>query len=220
MQTPPSQLPSLLLKLPKQATLLGLFLVLTSYAQAYDLRWGGTIGYGGAGVSEKVGEGSTKTTAQKSEGPGVASFFVENLVSDDFMVGLEHSFGFRFGPFSAGVNFTGLLMKWYFWGPAIFRVDEGASADNSTFFVNRYAPFYGFNTGVATAHVTRQNDVVDSISASGVYIGGRVGVDHSVQKDVSYRYEIISNTTFFSTAPDPPKLTEFALSFGVFFFFK
>lgn len=197
--------------------LLTLPLLVPIFAEAYDLRWGGTIGYGGAGVKQTVEIEGIPTGVQKSEGPGVASIFVENLLSDDFVIGGEHSFGFRFGPFSTGASFTGITGRWYVYGPAIFKVDE--SSATSTYFVKRYAPFYGFGSGVATAYLTRP-DLAAAVSSSGVYIGFKGGADYSYQQDMIFRYEVIYNTTFMSSVSPASTLSEFALQFGIYYFYK
>lgn len=211
-------------RLPKFSfiTLLTLLLLSqTSNVQAKekdrDIRYGFGIGYGGAGVKDTVDVNGTLISAEKSEGPGVGSLFVENLFDDNFSMGLEHSFGFRMGPFSAGVSFSGLTSRWYFYGPALFRVD--ASDERTTFFTKRYALYYGLGAGIANAYLNRTNDAVSNISASGVYFGPKLGADYSYSKQVGFRYEFSYLSTFISTAATSPKLTELALLFGVFYYY-
>ena len=199
-------------------TFVMLVLFFPAFARAYDLRWGAGLGYGGAGVKQNVNVEGVRTDVQKSEGPGVATFFIENLVNDNLTLGAEHSFGFRYGPFSAGINFTGATSRWYVFGPAVFKVDESTTAN--TYFVKRYAPFYGFSGGIATAFVSRTNDLVGNISTSGVYLGFKGGVDYSYQQDMIFRYEAIYNTTFMSNVSPASSLNEFALQFAVYFFIK
>jgi hypothetical protein len=201
----------------KSLSLVLTFVSISSYA--YDLRWGATLGYGGAGVQQTDTVSGYSVSVQKSEGPGVGSLFVEDLMADNFVLGLESSFGFRFGPFSTGVFFTGINGKWYLYGPAIFRTDDNDGKDSS-FYMKRYAPYYGFSSGVAQAHITRENDVVTSITSSGIYLGVRGGIDYSVDKDMTYRYEVLYNTTFMSNVSPSSTLTEFALQFGVYWFWK
>ena len=182
-----------------------------------DIRYGFGLGFGGAGVKDTVNLNGVPTVIQKSEGPGVGTVFVDNLISDSSSLGLEYSFGFRLGPFSAGVSFFGLTWRNYIFGPALFHIDD--SDEKTTLYSKQNAWYYGLNTGVATAAITRTNDQVQSLSATGFYLGPKIGIDHPVSIQLSYRFEFEYLSTFFATAPKAPSLSKFALQFGIFYFY-
>lgn len=187
------------------------------FASAKDIRYGGGFGFGGAGVKDTVLIEGNPTVVEKSEGPGVGSFFVENLLADDYILGLEYTVGFRLGPFSSGVSFLGATSKWYFFGPALFRSakDETLSA----LYLKRYALFGGFGAGVAQSNLSRKGESFGAINASGFYFGPKFGVDYSYSKSVSFRYEFNYYSTFIASSPNAPTLTEFALLFGLVYFY-
>ena len=182
-----------------------------------DIRYGFGIGFGGAGVKDTVNLNGVSVEVEKSEGPGVGMVFVDNLISDSSSLGLEYSFGFRLAPFSAGVSFFGVTWRSYVFGPALFHIDD--SEEKTTLYAKKNAWYYGLNTGVATASITRTNDQVQNISATGFYFGPKLGIDHPVSKQLSYRFEFQYLSTFFATAPKAPSITEVALQFGIFYFY-
>lgn len=181
-----------------------------------SLRYGFNLGLGGAGLSDTVKISGVPTVVQKSEGPGVGSVYVDNLISDDFSYGFECAFGYRFSPFTSGVSFTGLTSRWYVWGPALSEVS--LSPEKTTLFSKRYAYFYGLGAGIASASINRRGEAVENLTGSGLYFGPKLGADYSYSKKMSFRYEFQYYSTFLATSKDPT-LTEFALQFGVFYFY-
>jgi hypothetical protein len=70
-------------------------------------RVGGSVGFGGSGVTQVATVNEQLTIVERSEGPAVISFFADRLMSDYFSLGLEHTRGVNFAPFSMGSSFTG-----------------------------------------------------------------------------------------------------------------
>ncbi len=185
-------------------------------AQASDWRLGASIGYGGAGLSSTANVDGTLTSVSRSEGPGMASVFVDELLTDYLDFSLEHIRGFRLGPFSSGVSFTGMAFRWYFWGPAPNGNPD--TKTETTLFVRRYTPFVGLATGVALADISRTNDLVPRVTGSGAYIGIRLGADYPIRPGFGIRPQITTSTTFFSSVSPPTKLSEFALECGFYIY--
>lgn len=182
-----------------------------------EYRWGFSAGFGGTGITatQTLTNGATGTVP-RSEGPVVMSIFVDTLLSDTWGLAFEHSRGVNFLPFSSGVSFTGVVSRWYFWGPAPFnQVAEGGS----TILIKRFVPFLGFAAGLAEANVQRDaGDNAPVVSGSGVFFGARIGADYSTGIGKGIRPEIVASSSQFAssfstakTTSTPPLLQEFAL---------
>ncbi len=181
-------------------------------AHASDWRVGALMGYGGTGISGTHTVNNVPVVVQRSEGPGVLTITVDTLISESTLISIEHSRGFRLGPFSSGVSFTGLGARWYR-GPApSMSKPEG---DTTMLFVKKYSFFAGVATGLAQGTIVRQNDQVDSVQGSGVYIGTKFGFDLPQTPSRLLRTELVYNTTFFSATTPPTTVSEFSLQFGM-----
>jgi hypothetical protein len=176
-------------------------------AAAVDLRYGAAMGFGGQGLVQVVNGKSV----QRSEGPGMLALSLETLLKDYLSLGLDHSRGFRLGPLSSGVSFTGLTGRWYFGpAPSVSRVSE----QGATLFVRRFAPYLGLGAGVAFAKITRSNDLVPETENSGMYIGYRAGVDYPLSPGLLARTEVSYATTLQSDG----LVNQFAFLVGLSFF--
>jgi hypothetical protein len=195
-----------------------LFLLVSKFSQAGDFRIGGGVGFGGGGVTKTVEVQSTNTSVQRSEGPGTISIFVDYLLSDRFTVGLDHSRGFRLGPASSGVAFTSFVGRWYFLGP-VPSVKKGTN--DTTLLVKRITPFFGLAAGVASASISRENDVVPEMSSSGIFYGYRLGLEYSLAPGLGFRPEIVYSSTLSSASESvlsSSGLSFFSVQMGLFIF--
>ncbi len=198
-------------------------------ACASDFRVGGSLGYGGAGISadEAASSSSTTTsttttsssssltTVQRSEGPGTFSIFVDYQVSDKYMVSLETARGFRLGPFSSGVGFTGVAVRKYFGTiPAVAQ----SSPDKTILVVRKYNMFFGLSGGLATGDIYRSDDQVPSVQSSGIYLGFRIGADYPLGPGIGLRPELVYSNTITSSNVNPSTVTLFSLQCGLYFF--
>lgn len=192
-------------------------IMMCSNVTASDFRLGAAIGFGGAGVSKLVTSETLKTPVQasKSEGPGTLSVFIDYLADDYFLFSFEHYRGFRLGPLSSGVSFSGLAGRWYFLGPApsvskrstdlfsFSRLPGGYSGatpaestnGQATLLIKRISPFMGVGIGVANASVTRENDQVTHVESSGMYVSLKMGADYPTAKGSGFRPEFEYSTT-------------------------
>jgi hypothetical protein len=215
----------------KRATLTGfglgsLLLLGEQGSYAGDWKFGVSLGWGGTGISKNVaidedgvpdpngrsptGEESAVSVARK-EGPGMLAVFAEKQLSDRFTFGLEHARGFRLGPFSSGVSFTGLSGRWYVFGPApTIPADAGSE---TTLVIQRLALFVGLAAGVASGEANREDDLVQTLSGSGVYTGFRIGIDYPLAPGIGLRPEIAASSSLLS----PATVSEFALRVGLYF---
>ena len=203
--------------------LLGTFLW-ASTSHAFSMkgyRWGFSAGYGGTGITNTQTVGSGTATVERSEGPLVVDLFIDRLLSDRFGLTFEHSRGVSLVPFSAGVSFTGVVTRWYFFGPA---PSMEAAPSGSTILIKRFVPFAGLAAGIAQASITRDSsDVVQLVSGSGVYFGGRFGADYPLGPGTGLRPQLVYSTTefssSFSTSATPPTLTQFSAQCGWYYHF-
>ncbi len=185
-------------------------------ANARDWRVGTSIGFGGTGIAKPVRVNGTLVNIERSEGPGVFSVFGETLLSDKMNGGIEHSRGFRLGPFTSGLSFTGIYLRYYFFGPAPAMV-KSAGAGESTILYRKYSLFLGGTSGVAQGKVSRSGDQVPNVSGTGVFMGIRMGADYMLSPKHGIRPELIYNTTFMASETNAPTLSEFAIQCGFVF---
>lgn len=202
------------------AILSSLFYV--NMARASNLRWGFSAGYGGEGVTANVNNSGTTQSASRSEGPLILGVFVEKLVSDSFVFGIEHVRGVSLLPATSEEWFMGISMRWYFGQAPSLGV---APPNGSTLLIKRYVPFLGFSTGFASANIERQGEAVGNVSGSGVYLGFRVGYDFVTGPGQGLRPELITSTTDLSSsfanpsATTPASLLMYALQCSWYFDF-
>jgi hypothetical protein len=197
-----------------------IFLILgATSARAGDFRFGAGLGYGGAGITkaEAVGTSDAKQSVKRSEGPGTISLYVDYVLGDRATLGFEHLRGYRLGPFSSGVGFTGINTRWYFRNPV---PTVGKSTDGgSTLLVQQYSFFVGLGSGVAVGTINRDDDKVPSIQSSGVYIGINFGADYPLAPGIVLRPQITSYSTFSSSSKtSPADLSFFSFGASVYFF--
>jgi hypothetical protein len=190
---PPRRPPSLALGTRLAFGFLGA--LVSAPAAGSDVRLGLALGFGGAGLSSTVDTSEVGSVpVSRSEGPGMVDIFAEYPLSDRFALGLEHSRGFRLGPFSSGMSFTGVFGRWYFNGPAPSL--EASDTEKTTLLVRRFVPFLGLGLGVGSGTIERDGDLVPTVSASGVYLGYRFGADVALNRRVELRPEIIYAASF------------------------
>lgn len=171
------------------------------------------LGLGGAGITKEVDTPSGRTTAERSEGMGMMHLFGETLWTDNRVVGVEHSRGFRLGPFSSGVGFTSAYYKWHYMGPA---PDVIKKSDQSTLFIKRWSPYVGPVVGIASGSITREGDIIPKVSSSGVHFGLKNGVDYLLDPGLGMRIEVSYKQTFFQSETLPASMTEFSIWYGLF----
>ncbi len=189
------------------------FSILT--ARAGDFHLGGSLGYGGAGITATTPVGTVDTSVKRSEGPGTVSLFLDYMLSDDLSVTFEHNRGFRLGPYSSGVSFTGFSGRWYFKSPA---PSMAKSSESTTLLVKRYSFFVGPGIGVASGTINRSDDLAPVISGSGVYFGLVLGADYQVSPGVVLRTQIQSYSTISAAKIHPASLSYFSFGCGIYFF--
>jgi len=182
------------------------------FAATKEYRWGIAVGFGGTGLKEATTIGTEEKTVTRSEGPGVFMIFGDRQLSSRWGLTLEHARGFRLGPVSSGAHFTGMTFRWYPMTPA--PVLESDRSPKSYVFHKTYIPFAGFSTGFASGHIVREEDQVPVASASGVYIGTRLGADYLLEKDTCLRGEMSYSTTLVSSPQKPSSMSEFSLRVG------
>ncbi len=182
---------------------------------AKEYRWGIAVGFGGTGASETTEVDGSSQVVKRSEGPGVFMLSADRQFSARWGLTAEHARGFRLGPFSTGVSFTGVTSRWYPMAAAPFLSDPGDAP--TSLVVRQYAPFVGFSGGLASGQIAREGDKVPLVSASGMYVGTRFGADHLLRQDLALRYEMSFSTTIFASATKPSSMTEFSLRVGWIF---
>ncbi len=183
-----------------------------------NYRFGFAVGFFGIGVTA---DASGFTQVPRSEGPLVASVFVEMLLTDKISLGFEHYRGVSLAPFSTAASFTGLVSRYYFMGPAPSMVP--LSDGQSSLFVKSWTPFAGISAGYAQATISRDNDQVPTVSGSAGYVGVTGGADYLLKPGVGIRPEVVIASSqvpaAFSSVAQPPELTLLSIQCGMFFNF-
>jgi hypothetical protein len=183
-------------------------------ANSRRYRVGGSVGFGGSGVTQVATVNEQLTIVERSEGPAVISLFADRLMSDYFSLGLEHTRGVNFAPFSMGSSFTGVTGRYYFWGPAASVAEtEGTEA---LLLIRRFTPYAGVGVGAAMASIRRDNDLVPNIEGSGLYFGLRLGADYPLAPGIGIRPEFLYSTTIFQSPTLASSLSEYSLGCGLF----
>ncbi len=183
-------------------------------AKSSRYRLGGSLGFGGSGVTQVATVQDQLTIVERSEGPAVISIFADRLLSDFFSLGIEHTRGVNFAPFSMGSSFTGVSARWYFWGPAASVGDT--EGEKPLLLIRRFTPYVGGAVGAAMATIKRDNDLVPSIEGSGVYFGIRLGADYPLAPGIGIRPEFLYSTTIFQSPTLSSSLSEYSLGCGLF----
>lgn len=192
-------------------------LAVPTASRAGDFHLGTGLGYGGAGITKVEDVGGTKESVKRSEGPGTITFYADYMLSDVFSIGFEHLRGFRLGPASSGVSFTGINTRWYFRTPA--PTVAKASPTESTLLIKQFSFFVGLGSGFAGGNINRDDDLVPSLSASGAYFGFILGADYALSPGVVLRPQITSYSTFSSSSKtSPASLSYFSFGASIYFF--
>lgn len=182
-------------------------------AHAFQWRFGAGLGFGGTGLSKQADVGSETVVVDRSEGPGYGVMYVDRPIAQNYSVSIEHARGFRLGPFSAGVGFTGGTLRYFYLTP-VQTLAEGDQP--STFTLRQWAPYVGFGTGIAQGTIFREADQVNDITDSGVYIGLKAGADYLLGPRVCLRTELIVSATLSSSSNRPGSMSEFGIVSGVY----
>ncbi len=179
-----------------------------------DFIWGVLGGFGGTGIEKSVDVEGQLFQISRSEVPGMIGISVETFIHSDWSVAIAHRRGFRFGPFSMGVGFTGTTVRYYPWhdAPIIPKSELEAS-----FTLLKWAPFVGGGVGIANGSIDRERDVVGTISSSGVFFGFHAGFDYHWLPRLVVRPEILFSTTIIDTSAAPATLREFGAVVGLHF---
>ncbi len=180
-----------------------------------DYNWGAGVGFGGTGLQKVVSLDGADIDISRSEGPGVFSLFIDRPIGNSWGIGLEHTRGFRLGPFSAGFSFTEAFTRWYFMSPPVQLARS--SAEKSFVFVKRYSPFIGGGLGLGGGTINREGDRIAEVTASGVVLGFRGGVDYAISPDYAIRPEIAYSTSLMASGIYPATLSKFAILCGFVF---
>lgn len=201
---------------PLLTFLLGALLAISSAEAKSSSRYrvGGSLGFGGSGVTQVASVNDQLTIVERSEGPAVVSFFADRLMSDFFSLGIEHTRGVNFAPFSMGSSFTGVAGRWYFLGPASSVAET--EGEKPMLLVRRFSPYAGASVGAASATINRPNDLVPTVEGSGVYFGVRLGADYPLAPGIGIRPEFLFSTTIFQSPTLSSSLSEYSLGCGLF----
>jgi hypothetical protein len=198
--------------------LIGILFILLSGNSWAELRLGAAVGLGGAGITslETVtstdGTTSEATNVSRSESPGALGFLIEKQFSEHIIGSIDHFRGFRLGPFSTGVSFTGLTVRWYFRDPPPSVPSAGEGERKTVHLFKSFSPSVALSSGLGTGSIKRDNDQVPVVSGSGIYMGIALGGDYQLDRGVIWRPEIRSYTTIASSALKPTTLKFFSLN--------
>jgi hypothetical protein len=187
-------------------------LAMPSLVEATEVRVGGSLGFGGAGISTSVLIDGVSTPASLAESPGTASIWAEMPILSAWTIGVEHSRGVSFGPISAGVSFTGITGKWYFLSP----IPSVAARDQSSVQIRQWSPYVGLSAGAAFASVARERSKVSLVEGSGAYFGLSGGVDYPLWSRWAIRPEFTSAFTLFSSVVVPTTITYFSIQCSIY----
>lgn len=179
-----------------------------------NLLYGGTFGFGGSGIEKTVVVGNEKFDVSRAETPGMFGLSVEGFISKNYTLAVSHRRGFRLGPFSSGVSFTGLILRRYFYNPPPIIPDKSLS---SSVTIQTWAPFIGLGSGLAHATTERETDVVKTVSSSQVYFGLHVGFDYQISPTLILRPEIFTSSSFIDVSDTPATIEEFGIVCGFHF---
>ncbi len=197
--------------------LLGVLLTLSAQEARAEYRLGATLGYGGAGIDSVNSISSTDVNVHRSDGPGMLGLSIEFLTSDTSSISVDHTRGIFISPFSSGVGFTGVTWRWFYTGKSPSVV--ASQNENSILIVTRRIPFLGLAAGIASGSIYRENDLVPSVSAGGVYTGFHAGYDYQTTPGRFTRIEALYASTPTSSGFVKTALSEFSLQIGMYFIY-
>jgi hypothetical protein len=195
--------PALRLSAPALLALAVVFVVTGAWAErsasAREWNFGVGLAVGGTGIQKEVLLNEAAVPVSRSEGPAVLLLSVSTPFSsggnDELWAQLEHTRGFRLGPASSGVSFTGGAVRWYFRGASTLLPSE--EPEHTQLILKRFVPYVAGSFGVATGTITRELDQVTSVDGSGVYFGFKLGADYPLFRGLGLRPELAMASTFF-----------------------
>lgn len=179
-----------------------------------DFIYGISFGYGGSGLDKTVIVENQKFDLSRAESPGMIGLSIETFIADQYSLGFSHRRGFRLGPFSSGVSFTGFILRRYFYNAAPILHNKRLA---TAITVQRWAPFVGLGTGLAMADTLRDGDVIANVDASAVYAGFHVGFDYQISPGLILRPEIFTSSSLVDVSKTPAKIEEFGVVCGFHF---
>ncbi|NQZ00781.1 MAG: hypothetical protein HRT45_08945 [Bdellovibrionales bacterium] len=171
-------------------------------------------GFGGTGIQKQVEKNGDTFDISRGETPGFFGIDFETFTSDRWRFTIGHRRGVRLGPFSSGVGFTGASWNYYPFSTPPKDIDF---TEGNYLAGEGYSTFVGIATGVGYGTITRESDQVGSVTASGVYLGIRLGVDWAYAPGMIIRPEIIGSQTFYDAGNLPSSLNEFGIVCGFIF---
>lgn len=201
-------------------SLLFLSIVIFSSSHAHALRfkpdfiYGGMFGFGGSGIEKTVIVENTDFDLSRAETPGMFGLSVETFIAPKYSLALSHRRGFRLGPFSSGVSFTGFTLRRYFYNPPPIIPHSKLS---SAVTMQTWAPFIGLGTGLAIAKTERETDVIPNVTSTQVYFGIHIGFDYQISPNLILRPEIFTSSSVIDVSDTPATLEEFGVVCGFHF---
>ncbi len=179
-----------------------------------DFIYGGMIGYGGSGIDKEVIVETQTFDLSRAETPGMLGVSIETFIATKYSLAFSHRRGFRLGPFSSGVSFSGLILRRYFYNsPPIIPTGGLGSAIT----VQTWAPFIGLGTGLAIAKTKRETDVIQDVTSSQIYMGVHIGFDYQISPNLILRPEIFTSSSIVDVSDTPATLEEFGVVCGFHF---
>lgn len=181
-----------------------------------DFIYGFMGGLGGSGINKTVEVEGIDIDVSRSEGPGIVGLSIETFIHDRWSMSLGHRRGFRLGPFSMDISFTGLTFRRYFYKPTPVLPRNGLGSAVS---IQTWAPFVGFGSGVALGETDRdtKGEQIPNLDFSGVFFGFHTGVDYHWKPGIILRPEIFYSQTFMDSSLTAATISEFGLVLGVHF---
>lgn len=204
-------------KLFRSFVIIGTVTIVNFHARATSWTYGFALGLGGTGIQTSANVNGSWTKIQRGETPGLLSLFADRAYNDFWSLSIEHLRGFRLGPFTSGLSFTGVGFKWYFLNPipSFPKPDD----DSTRLFIQQFSPYLSGASGVATGTITRSGDLVYSVTGSGLYFGFRAGSDYMLEPGMGLRGELSYSTTLLYAENPKVTMTEGSLRIGIFFFY-
>lgn len=196
-------------------------LALASFsAQAGDYRLGVNLGFGGAGITANRDitpddDVVSLVTVQRAQGPGLLAIYVDQIISQNWAVTLEHFRAFTLAPFSSRVYFTGASLRYYI-TPTIEPI--APPSDESILRIKRIAFYVGASSGVAIGTIKLEGDLVPSVTSSGIYFGGKLGAEYPLSSSMGFRTEVVYAFTLATAGQYPSAMSQFGAQLGVFLF--
>jgi transposase-like protein len=170
--------------------------------------------FGGSGIRKTVEVDSLSQEVSRSEQPGMLGILVDFKTTGRWKLGLEHFRGFRFGPLSSGVGFTGLNVRYYFLCDPFVTL---SSRSHSYLFGGGWTPFVGLLSGIASGTIERDDILVPTVNSSGIYFGARLGLDLATQPTRLIRAEFMFAQTLFDASSNSQSLSSYGILVSILF---